>query len=56
VDIASEIPEACQEFMKAEAHVIEYVRSGTPTMADFAKARDAMSADVKTLAKRLRRT
>ena len=56
VDIAAEIPDACAEFMKAEAHVIEYVNSGTPNLTGFAEARDAMSADVKALAERLRRS
>lgn len=55
-EIASEIPDACAEFMKAEAHVIDYVKAGSPTLDGFAKARDAMSADVKALADRLRRS
>ena len=55
-DVASEIPQACEEFMKAEAHVINYVKSGTPTVAGLANARAAMSADVKTLADRLRQS
>jgi regulator of RNase E activity RraA len=55
-DIASEIPEACAEFMKAESHVIDYVKAGTATSAGFAEARDAMSADVKALGARLRRS
>ena len=55
-DVASEIPDACAEFMKAESHVIDYVNSGTPTLKKFVEARDAMSAGVKELAKRLRRS
>ena len=55
-DVASEIPDACADFMKAEAHVIEYVRSGSPTPAGFREAAQAMSADVKVLAERLRRS
>lgn len=54
-DIASEIPQACEDFMKAEAHVIGYVKSGSPTAAGFAEAKDAMSADVKALTERVRR-
>jgi len=56
VDVASEIPQASEEFMKAEAHVINYVKSGVPTAAGLAEARAAMSSDVKTLADRLRRS
>ena len=55
-DVASEIPDACADFMKAEANVIEYVRSGSPTPAGFREAAQAMSADVKVLAERLRRS
>ena len=54
-EIASEIPDACEEFMKAEAHVIEYVRQGTPTVQGFQEAAQAMSADIRALADRLRR-
>lgn len=56
VEIASEIPQACEEFMQAEAHVIQYVKSGSPTAAGVAEARAAMSADVKVLAERLRQS
>ena len=56
VDVASEIPQACTEFMKAEAHVIEYMKSAAPTVPGFKEARDAMSAGVKTMAARLRRS
>ena len=52
-DIASEIPDACAEFMKAEAHVIEYVNAGSPTLDGFQEAAAAMSNDVKALAGRL---
>jgi len=55
VDIAAEIPDACKEFMDAEAFVMDYIRAGKPTVKGFAEARDSMSAAVKTLADRLRR-
>jgi 4-hydroxy-4-methyl-2-oxoglutarate aldolase len=54
-EIASEIPDACADFMKAEAHVIEYVKAGSPTLAGFTEAAAAMSADVKAIAERVRR-
>lgn len=55
IDIASEIPDACAEFMNAELHVIDYVKGGTPTVDGFREAAAAMSADVQALGKRLKR-
>ena len=55
LDVASEIPQACEEFMKAEAHVIDYMKAGSPTIAGLEEAREAMMADVKVIGARLRR-
>jgi 4-hydroxy-4-methyl-2-oxoglutarate aldolase len=54
-EIASEIPDACAEFMKAEAHVIEYVKAGSATAAGFREAAGAMSDAVTVLSERLKR-
>ncbi len=56
LDIASEIPDACAEFMNAESHVIDYAKGGTPTVDGFREAAAAMSADVQALGKRLKRS
>lgn len=54
-DIASEIPDACREFMDAEKFVLDYVKSGSPTVKGYAEARTALSQAVAALGKRLRR-
>ncbi|MEZ6133013.1 MAG: RraA family protein [Planctomycetaceae bacterium] len=54
-DIASEIPDACEAFAAAERHVLDYVKSESPTAAGFTAARKVMVADIKALTERLRR-
>jgi regulator of RNase E activity RraA len=54
VEIASEIPGACQEFADAESFVLNYVRSGNPTVEGFREARAEMMAAVRKLTNRLR--
>ena len=55
-DIANEIPDACRDFMAAECHVLNYVKSGSPTAAGFSEARQAMTADIAKLKARLSRS
>lgn len=54
IEIADQIPQACEDFMAAEQHVLKYVRSGNPTPAGFREAREAMQADIGRLKQRLR--
>ncbi len=54
IEIASEIPDACEAFAKAERHVLDYVTDGKPTAEGFKKAREAMAGDIQALADRLR--
>ena len=54
LEIASEIPQAAAEFMAAEALVLDYLKSGTPTVAGFAEARKALFAAIAALGKRVR--
>lgn len=55
IDIASEIPDACEELARAENIVIDYVRGNNPTPAGFNDARKASLAAISELGKRLRR-
>lgn len=55
IDIASEIPDVCAAFMQAERHVLDYVKSESPTAAGFSAARTTMVADIQALSIRLRR-
>ncbi|MCP4786294.1 MAG: RraA family protein [Fuerstiella sp.] len=55
IEIASEIPDVCGEFMDAEKIVLDYVRSHEPTAAGFTKARLEMGDAVQKLAGRIRR-
>ena len=54
--IASEIPDACREFMAAEKHVLDYVNAGQATAAGFAEARSSMLAAIEKLGARLRQS
>ena len=56
LEIASEIPDACTEFMVAEQFVLNYVRSGNPTAQGFAAARAEMAHAIDALKQRIRRT
>lgn len=52
--IASEIPDASEEFAAAERHVLDYVKSANPTAKGFQQAREAMVADIQKIGQRLR--
>jgi regulator of RNase E activity RraA len=55
-DIASEVPQVCQELAAAEKVVLDYVR-GTPiTPAGLAEARKECSAMMSAISQRLRKT
>lgn len=54
-DIASEIPELCEEFAAAEKHVLDYVHSGSVTVDGFRQARRAMTEEVRKLKDRVTR-
>ena len=54
-EVASELADACQEFMDAESIVLDYLKGGSVTPAGFDEARKGCSAKIGELAKRLRR-
>lgn len=54
-DIASEIPEACEELARAEKFVLDYCRGSNLTPAGLGEARKECSAVIGKLAQRLRR-
>ena len=53
-EVASEVPDACQELIKAEDIVLSYLKNNTPTPQGFAEARKACGAQIQPLGKRLR--
>ncbi|MCA9047255.1 MAG: RraA family protein [Planctomycetaceae bacterium] len=53
-EIASEIPDVCVEFAEAEKIVLDYVRSGSPTVAGFTQARQQMGEAVRRILDRIR--
>lgn len=55
LEIAAEVGEVAGEFAAAEAHVLEYLKSGKPEVKAFAAARQAMMADLAALSRRVRR-
>ena len=55
IDIASEIPGICSEFMEAEKIVLDYVQSPEPTPAGFTQARLGMGEAIQKIAERIRR-
>lgn len=55
LEIAAEVGEVAGEFAAAEAHVLEYLKSGKPEVKAFAAARQAMMADLSALSRRVRR-
>lgn len=55
LEIAAEVGEVAAEFAAAEAHVLEYLKSGKPDVKAFAAARQAMMADLTALGRRVRR-
>lgn len=52
-ELASELADACEEFMKAESIVLDYLKAGNVTPKGFDDARKACSAQIAQLAKRL---
>lgn len=55
VDIASDVADACEEFMAAESIVLDYLRGENVTPEGFAEAREACGAKVEALGKRVRK-
>ncbi|MBL4883543.1 MAG: RraA family protein [Planctomycetaceae bacterium] len=53
-EIASEIPGVCDEIIKAEQIVLDYVRSGSVTSAGFDEARQACGDAITKLSQRLK--
>ena len=53
-EIASEVPDACREFMAAEEIVLSYLKGPAPTIAGFIEARGACGDAIAQLGKRLR--
>lgn len=56
IEIASAVADGCPELMAAEAVVLEYLRSGTPTPNGFDAARAECRRRIDDLARRLRQT
>ena len=55
LEIAAEVGAVAAEFAAAEAHVLEYLKSGKPEVKAFAAARQAMMGDLAALSRRVRR-
>ncbi|HEY0981310.1 MULTISPECIES: RraA family protein [unclassified Schlesneria] len=53
-EIASEVPEVCQEIARAEAIVLDYLKSEKVSVAEFNVARKACGDAINALGKRLR--
>ena len=53
-EIATEVPEVCEEFIAAEKHVLDYVNAGRVSVDGFAEARSAMTDEISRLKKRLK--
>ena len=54
LEIASEVPDACQEFMQAEQVIFDYLKSDSVTPAGFLEARNECQRLFGILRKRLR--
>jgi regulator of RNase E activity RraA len=54
-EIAAEVPEVCQELMKAEQYVLDYCRSGSVTAQGLAEARRACAEHLNQVAARVSR-
>jgi len=52
--IASEVPDACREFMAAEEIVLSYLKGPEPTIVGFIEARRACTDAIAGLGRRLR--
>jgi regulator of RNase E activity RraA len=55
LEIASDVAGACEEFARAEAVILDYLRSGSPTPAGLRQAQQEMRAIVADLRNRLAR-
>ena len=53
-EVASEIPQACREWLAAEDVVLKYVKGGKPTPQGLTEARNECAAMIAQLSKRLR--
>ena len=56
LDIAPDVADACIEFAKSEAVVIDAAQSGTATLAELRDAYAEMARQQRELGKRLRRS
>ncbi len=54
LSIADEVADAAVEYVKAEAHVLDYLKLGKPDVAAFGAARRAMLAEIGALGARVR--
>jgi regulator of RNase E activity RraA len=54
LEIAERVADACQEFMDAEAVVLDYLRAGNVTESGFTVAQSELRRRIKALAERLR--
>ncbi len=54
LDIAADVAHAAADFVAAECHVLNYLKSGKPDPRAFADARRAMMAELATLGQRVR--
>lgn len=54
LEIANDVADAATEFVAAESLVLDYLKSGKPTVAGFSDARKAMMSAQAALGKRLR--
>jgi regulator of RNase E activity RraA len=54
LEIAGDVAQAAAEFVKAEALLLDYLKSGKSAVAEFAQARQAMMAELAALSKRVR--
>jgi 4-hydroxy-4-methyl-2-oxoglutarate aldolase len=55
LEIASDVAHAALEFVAAESIVLDYLKSGAPTVAGFAEARKGMMSAQAALGKRVRK-
>ena len=54
LEIASDLAQAAAEYAAAESIVLSYLRSGQPTTAGFAEARQSMMAEIAALSERVK--
>lgn len=54
IEIAADVPQVAAELAKAEANVLDYLRSGKPEAKAFREARMAMMAEFAAIGKRVR--